>query len=434
MCQIVKGGRVMSRELSLVYCDKDGNIYDDPHTPTRFRTGNTIVSAIKNECIKLPFGTEIFSLPGRSPIGYYGGEVAPIKRLFGMEIDAASAFLPSAYLRTFLPAYKLRNKTQPLSLWAYAGIGIDGDDFYAPAFRIDDNRRSDPELHCNDEELEEKVKEIFSLYPANRLVKQLATCAKEYRCLCARNFFLSRFEAPIPTTPVCNAHCIGCLSFQEKGSGFGESQYRLDFAPEPAEIAEVILHHFDHVKYGIASFGQGCEGEPLMRGKALAEAIRLVRKQTDEGTINLNTNGSLPEMASIMIDAGLDSIRVSLNSPTEKYYNAYYLPDKYKYSDVMRTIRLSLDKRIFVAINLFFMTGFTDMQSEIDALHLFLEKYPVDMIQTRNLNIDPDLYFEKIGFEESKPFGIKALVDHLRNEYPAIRLGYYNPPKEEFPV
>ena len=99
----------------------------------------------------------------------------------------------------------------------------------------------------------------------------------------------------------------------------------------------------------------------------------------------------------------------------------------------MKTIRLSLDRDIFVSINLFFMPGFTDMQSEIDALHLFLKTYPVDMIQTRNLNIDPDLYFEKIGFEESKPFGIKSLISHLGNEYPSLRLGYYNPPKEEFP-
>ncbi|HEY1405311.1 MAG TPA: radical SAM protein, partial [Spirochaetota bacterium] len=314
--------------LSLVYCDSRGQIYDYPGKEAAFRTGRQIVPANKDECIMIPFGAEIFSLPGRSPYGYADGSSSPqiITGSKGKVIDAASAFLPSGYLRTYLPAYSERKDAKRLSLWAYAGIGIDGDDFYAPAFRIDDDKRSDPELHTNDKALAVKAKEIAASYPKNRLVKQLARCAMEYRCLCARNFFIGRFEAPIPTTPVCNAGCLGCLSYQDKGAGFGESQYRLDFSPEPAEIAEVILHHFSIVPDGIASFGQGCEGEPTIRGKALAEAIRLVRQKTSDGTIHLNTNGSLPEMVSLMIDAGLDSVRVSLNSPTERYYNAYYKP------------------------------------------------------------------------------------------------------------
>jgi hypothetical protein len=50
------------------------------------------------------------------------------------------------------------------------------------------------------------------------------------------------------------------------------------------------------------------------------------------------------------------------------------------------------------------------------------------MIQTRNLNIDPDFYFDLIGFRESEPIGIRSLVGLLREEFPDMRLGYYNPP------
>lgn len=421
-------------EMNLVYCDAAGNIFDMPGTGAAFRTGRKIIPAMKSECVKIPFGTEIFSLPGRSPFGFRGKEAAPkiITGPKGKVIDAASAFLPSGYLRTYLPSYEARKDAKRLSLWAYAGIGIDGDDFLAPAFRIDEDPRSDPELHTNDRALEMRATELKKLYSKNRLVKQLARCATEYRCLCARNFFLSRYEAPVPTTPFCNAGCLGCLSYQDKDAGFGESQYRLDFSPDPEEIAEVILHHFRNVPDGIASFGQGCEGEPLMRGKVLAEAIRIVRRNTSEGTIHLNTNGSLTEMVGEMIDAGLDSIRVSMNSPTEKYYSAYYKPRGYSFADVCNSVRMACDRGLFVSINLFFFPGFTDSEKEVEELFRFLDTYPVRMIQTRNLNIDPDFYLEETGFEDSEPIGIRRLISDLRVNYPSVRLGYYNPAKSTF--
>jgi pyruvate-formate lyase-activating enzyme len=422
------------KELTLVYCDDKGNVYDFPGKNAAFRSGRKIIPAEISDCIKLPFGTEIFSMPGRPPYHFDGRSPEPriAGKTRGKIIDAASAFLPSGYLRTYLPAYEKRSGAKNLSLWAYAGIGLNGDDFYAPGFRIDDDVRSDPAIHMNDDECGKKIKEMIYQMPENRLVRQLARCAREYRCLCARNFFLGRYEAPVPTTPVCNADCLGCLSHQEGGSGFGQSQYRLDFSPDADEIAGVILRHFKNVPDGVASFGQGCEGEPLMRGNVLADAIRKVRTVTSEGTIHLNTNGSLPEMAERMIDAGLDSIRISLNSLTESYYHAYYKPNGYQFDDVIRTVRLSLDRGMFVSINLFFFPGFTDAESEVESLFRFLEAYHVHMIQTRNLNIDPDYYLDETGFVPTEPIGIRMLVDIVRRNYSSLKLGYYNPPKGKF--
>ena len=158
----------------------------------------------------------------------------------------------------------------------------------------------------------------------------------------------------------------------------------------------------------------------------------MVREKTDRGTIHLNTNGSLPSVVSDMIDAGLDSIRVSLNSPSRAYYDRYFRQQSYSFDDVMRTISIALDAGIIVSINLFFLPGFTDMETEVSGLFSFLDKFPVSMIQTRNLNIDPDFYLASIGFIESSPMGIGNLIKLLREKYPAIRLGYYNPPRESF--
>jgi hypothetical protein len=50
------------------------------------------------------------------------------------------------------------------------------------------------------------------------------------------------------------------------------------------------------------------------------------------------------------------------------------------------------------------------------------------MIQTRNLNIDPDYFFEKIGFADGDALGVRNLIGMLREKLPSVRLGYCNPP------
>ncbi|MBF0366709.1 MAG: radical SAM protein [Oligoflexia bacterium] len=430
--------------MELVYCDQQGQVFNHPSYPPVFREGRNFCTLRKNDkLIKMPFGSFLFSLPGRTPIIVDRGRqnYRPLTHVDRKAALAASAFVSSGYLRTYLPAYHKSNPEAPtLSLWGYSGVAYHRQEFYVPAIRIDDDPRSDPAIHENDALLAKKVKKLTALFPQNRLVRQLAYCSTEYRCLCARNFFLNRYEAPIPTAPDCNSRCLGCLSHQDQEqSGFAASQHRLSFKPTPEEIAEVILYHFEHttthvypVKSGgpIASFGQGCEGEPLTRAKDLARAIRLIRNKSDRGTINLNTNGSLPLMVKEMIDAGLDSIRISMNSITPDYYNRYYRPQAYHYSDVLKSIELALNANIFVSLNLFFLPGFTDCEAEVLSLFNFLEAFPISMIQTRNLNIDPDFYLDRIEFNHSPAIGTITLLQKLRSQFPSLRLGQYNPCKE----
>lgn len=408
---------------------KEGNVYDYPDAPAAFRSGYRFVDVDDSELIKLPYGSYMFTLPDRYPVSSTGNGFQCIRETpDGDVINAVAAFLASGYLRTKLPAFEKKDNAVTLPLWAYSGVVLKDDEFYVPAMRIDEDPRSDPHLHEDQRGLNRGIKKTKELFPENRLVNQLSICSTGYNCLCARNFFMGRYECPVPTSPACNADCLGCLSFQDEESGFCQSQFRLEFAPTPLEISQVITHHLERVEYGVASFGQGCEGEPTLRGDDLAESIIRVREKTDRGTINLNTNGSRPDAVRKLISSGLDSIRVSLNSPTEKYYTSYHRPVNYKYSDVIETIEIALEKGIFVSINLFFMPGFTDSLSETESLFRFLDRYHVSMIQTRNLNIDPDYYFEKTGFIDEDSVGIVNLINMLREKYPQLRLGYYNPP------
>lgn len=423
------------RRFDMIYADPKGNVYDYPEREPIFRSGNETIRITPSDLIPLPEGSYLYYLPGRRPF-YYDTTNQRVRAMAmtpeGESAAAVSAFLSSGYLRTALPAFQKTKEAPTLPLWAYCGAVFSGKRFYVSAMRIDPDPRSDPSIHQNHATLAKAIRRKQKQYPENRLIRQLAVCSTQYGCLCARNFFLERHEAPVPTSPACNAGCIGCLSQQAAQSGFVESQPRLNFKPTPEEIAEVIVHHFTKVKKAVASFGQGCEGEPLLRAVGLAQAIAKVREKTDRGTININTNGSDPAAVDRLIKAGLDSIRISLNSPTETYYTRYHNPVNYGFSDVLKSIRTALKAGIFVSINLFFMPGFTDMETEVSALFDLLDTYPVNMIQARNLNIDPDVYFDAIGYRASEAIGISRLITEIRKRYPSVRLGYYNPPKETF--
>jgi pyruvate-formate lyase-activating enzyme len=424
------------RRFDMVYADDKGNVYDYPRREPIFRSGNETIRITPEDLILLPEGSYLYYLPGRRPFYYDTANQrvrAMAKNPAGENALAVSAFLSSGYLRTALPAFQKTKDAPILPLWAYCGAAFSGKSFYVPAMRIDPDPRSDPGIHRNHAALAREIRRKQKQYPKNRLIRQLSVCSTQYGCLCARNFFLERHEAPVPTSPACNAKCIGCLSQQQEAqSGFVESQPRLNFKPTPDEIAEVILHHFTKVNRAVASFGQGCEGEPLLRAADLATAIVKVREKTDGGTININTNGSDPAGVEKLIKAGLDSIRISMNSPTPTYYTRYHHPVNYEFPDVLKSIEIALDAGIFVSINLFFMPGFTDMETEVAALFDLLDRYPVNMIQARNLNIDPDVYFDAIGYQASRAMGIPELIKEIRKRYPAVRIGYYNPPKETF--
>jgi MoaA/NifB/PqqE/SkfB family radical SAM enzyme len=135
------------------------------------------------------------------------------------------------------------------------------------------------------------IKKFKKMFPGNRLVSHLETCACVNGCPAAKNFFLVRYEAPLPVSPSCNCQCSGCISFQP-GKKLPVTQPRIRFVPSPEEIAEVALFHIEHVADPVVSFGQGCEGEPLLEADTIEKAVRMIRAKTGKGMINMNTNGS----------------------------------------------------------------------------------------------------------------------------------------------
>jgi MoaA/NifB/PqqE/SkfB family radical SAM enzyme len=259
-------------------------------------------------------------------------------------------------------------------------------------------------------------------------------CALRYGCANAKNLFYGRWECPVPLAPSCNAACIGCISAQPDAP-ISPPQDRLSFVPDVAEVLDIAVPHLNSAPRAMLSFGQGCEGEPLLQGERMGEIVRAIRRNTARGTIHLNTNGSRPEIVEKLCADGLDSIRISLNSAQPQIYARYYRPRSYSFEHVAESIRVAHEYGLFTSINYLTFPGLTDSQQEFEALARLIDCTGLDMIQWRNLNIDPDAYCEAIALPVNEPaIGLRALVHRLTIRYPALRHGYVNPPRESWKV
>ena len=421
----------------LVFADCNAKVHDHPYLGMAGRSGHTFVLPEEAELVPLPEGSQLFTMPGRFPVGWDEGE-GDFVVLDEAEIDkketpylAVAAFLPPGYTRTLLPATKLQGQWPILPLWAYCSIGWRDGKFWITGVQVDPNPHWDPVFFQNDKDLALRVNRFLKTYEGNRLVKQLSRCALEYHCFAAKNVFYRRWECPLPTSPICNAECIGCLSSQPPESCTA-SHERIDFVPTVGEVTQVALPHLQEAEDAIISFGQGCEGEPLLQVELLEKSISTLRHKSDRGTININTNASIPRSVDRLCRAGLDSIRITINSPDPQLYDSYFKPKGYGISHVMESIHRAKECGIFTAINLLIFPGVNDREEEVERLISFIGETNIDMIQMRNLNIDPDLYLQAIDLRGGEAIGISKMIDMIRKEFPHLILGYFNQTKETF--
>jgi len=376
------------------------------------------------DLIKLPACSEIFKLPGRHAVSY---DPAKLNFAEDRKSFAVAAFLPPGYTVTYNSAYKEIGRPRKLPLFAYAACAFYKGDIYTAAVRVDKSPCHDSRF-MDMNTVRKNAGRVLKIFPKNSLIRHLKNCALYYNCPNAKNFFLNRYEAPLPASPSCNAQCAGCISFQPDGD-CPQTQPRIKFIPSADELAEIALFHIENTRNPIVSFGQGCEGEPLLCAGIIEKAIKLIRQKTSKGIINMNTNASSPAAIIRLVDAGLDSIRVSLNSAREKYYTNYYNPIGYSFDDVTRSIDMAKKKKCFVSLNYLTMPGFTDSKDEFSGLRKFLSIYGVDMIQWRNLNYDPLRYFKeiRISVESSQMLGVREIIMSLKKEFSNLRMGYFNP-------
>jgi wyosine [tRNA(Phe)-imidazoG37] synthetase (radical SAM superfamily) len=412
----------------LLYSDGEGNIYEDDSLYAVGRAGWDAFPVESEQWIELPQGGNLYELPGRRGIGIdvNTGEMRLCEKGW-----AVAAFIPPAYTGLFIAAYETMPDAPTLPLFCYTAVGWMNEKHYVPAVRIEKDIRQEA-AGFDDTKVKAGTAHLLEAYPNNRLVKHLMdNCCMTYHCPAARNFSLGRWECPVPTSPACNANCIGCISFQPEEETIVSTQDRLTFKPMAEEIVEFTVPHLINAPFPIISFGQGCEGEPLLMWETIKTSIIEIRKHTQRGSININTNGSKPDAVEALCKAGLNSMRVSTNSAQKHIYEAYYRPNNYQFEDIIDSLKVMNQYGGWTSINYFVFPGITDSEAEYEALRQLISQTNLNMIQWRNFNIDPDWYMGKIGLTETGDIlGVKQMMDLIQEEFPNLKFGYFNPPME----
>ena len=284
------------------------------------------------------------------------------------------ATLPPGFTRTFLPAVArpalaVAAGAPILPQWAYTAAAATPGRLRGLGAPHRSPRPLEPRPPLHPRPRPARVAARLAATP-NPIYRQLSRCALEWRCFTAQNTFYGRDEGAIPSSARCNAACVGCLSragrghaallheriaapAHRRGDGRGGAP-----PPRPPARGQVMV-----------SFGQGCEGEPLLRWKEIARAIRLVRARTSRGSLHVNTNGSLPRgprralRGRPRLGAHLAQQRRArpLRAPTTG-------PRGYGLADVVRSIETARRAGAYVALNLLTFPGVTDREGEVEAL------------------------------------------------------------------
>lgn len=407
----------------LLYVTPEGEILEEPRLQA-LSFGDRPLK--ESDLIPLPDGVTLSMMPDRLAVGQKRSgvrQVVPQARGW-----AVAALLPIGYTRTLLPAYEKVPDTEPLPFFGYSAVAGMNGKLYVAAVKTDEVRKWHPRAF-NRQKLERLVHEKQAAYPQNRIIGQHAHCALDYSCPTASNLFFERWEMAIAVSPGCNARCVGCISKQEEEELISP-QDRLTFIPTVDEIVEVAQSHLEQAEDAIVSFGQGCEGEPLLQWPRISKAIKALRQKTDRGIININTNGSNPRWLQHLYDAGLDTIRVSTISGHPETYNAYYRPLGYTFDDVKESLRRAAASGLYSSINLLSFPGLIDREREVEALLALARDTNLRLIQLRNLNIDPEVFLPRMPDFNTmgKALGMRKLIQILKQELPDVEIGNFSRP------
>lgn len=403
--------------ITALYADDNGEIFDAPGFAGMGRSGSENILLKEEDLIPLPESADLMFLPDRLAIGQKDGEVLPITG------RAVAAILPAGYTRLYMPAYSAAEEAEQLPLYGYTAVVLHNDELYVAALYTDENSKWDP-VHYNTNDLKKLVNRTKKELKGNRIVEQVGNCSLSWHCCTAQNLFYRRWEAGIPTSPACNANCFGCISLQP-AECCPSPQNRIDFQPTPKEIAEVGIYHLEMAPDAIISFGQGCEGEPSLAADNIAAGMKIIREKTSRGQININTNAGYTEGIRKIVDAGLDTMRVSIISGCKESYQAYYRGN-YELASVIESIKYAKAHGVYISLNMLYFPGFNDRTEEVDGWREFLQAAPVDMIQVRNLNIDPDAFLAIMPPAKGKAIGTIEFLQQLKKDFPKIVIGSFS--------
>jgi hypothetical protein len=246
-----RAGNTRPTLLNAVVANPKGEIFDLEGYAAVGADGPQTAPLTWAGTIDLPHGSELMFLPDRVPVllDLQTGQIGPVHwnpHVPREQIFPVAAFNSPGVVLSQTCAYEERPGASILPLFSYGAVGWAGSGFRSAAIVVDTEPRQDLRRMPR-ARVVAGVGHMQNQLPDNRLARHLEHCALTYGCPAGKNFFLGRYEAPLPTSRACNARCLGCISLQ-RDPHLTSSQNRIAFTPSAQEIADVALAHIQRWK------------------------------------------------------------------------------------------------------------------------------------------------------------------------------------------
>src|SRR5260221_4322062 len=154
-----------------VHSDRSGRVFVSADYGATGLDGS--VPAVLEHAVPLPPGAELVPLADRAAVGI---DRRGLPRSLGPARWAVAALLPPGHVRTHLPAVEAASGAAPLEPLAYTAVAADErGELVVAAVALD---QVDPPP----DDVGPAVTRRLATEPSNRLLRQLARCARGYRC------------------------------------------------------------------------------------------------------------------------------------------------------------------------------------------------------------------------------------------------------------
>lgn len=360
--------------------------------------------------IPVPAGTELVPLADRAAMGLdRRGE----PRSLGATRWAVGAILPPGYVRTHLPSIDAAGDVAPLEPLPYSAVAADAaGELVVAAVQLGASAVVPPQ------DLSLAITRRLGAEPSNKLLRQLARCARDYRCAAARNAFFGQGECALPLGAPANdaAAPLVALRRHEERAPLEPSAFRVT----AADAAAVGIAHLA-AGGPCVSFGHACEGEPLDAIRDVAEAAARIRTASPAGSIVLRTSGSSAAALGRAADAGIDRVVVRLASAAGPTYERVHHPLGFRWTDVRAALREAAARRCAITVELLSLPGLSDRETEAGALVALLGELPPGT-ELRLTDLAADPYALLATLPAAPTIGMAGLLDRLRADAAHVRL------------
>jgi hypothetical protein len=363
-----------------------------------------------DRAIALPAAAQLVPLADRAAVGL---DRRSQPRSLGPTRWALGAILPPGYVRTHIPSVEATRDVAPLEPLAYAAVAADArGELVVAAVAVG------PTATALADEVGTAITRRLRAEPSNKLLRQLARCAREYRCPSARNAFLGTGECALPLGAPANDEAAPLVALRRHAE-----RAPLDpvaFRVPAADAAAVAVAHLTAGGTSV-SFGHACEGEPLDVVREVVDVTARIRAEISTGEIVLRTSGAPAVALGRAAEAGVGRVVVRLASADGPTYERVHRPTGFRWTDVRAALREAGARQVAITVELLSLPGLTDRETEVAALVALLgELQPGTEVRLADLAADPYALLARVP--GGATIGIAAMLDRLRADAAHVRL------------